>query len=80
MLLYVWESRKQILVLNKAIRFLKNRFYLWPSWVFVAARGLSLVAENGGYSLLCVGFSWWLLSLRSTGSRHAGFSSCGAQA
>ena len=37
---------------------------------------------SGGYSLLwCVGFSWWwLLLLQSTGSRHAGFSSCGAQA
>ena len=35
-----------------------------------------------GYSLLrCVGFSLqWLLLLRRMGSRHAGFSSCGAQA
>ena len=35
-----------------------------------------------GYSLLqCVGFSLlWLLSLQSTGSRHAGFSSCGTWA
>ena len=31
--------------------------------------------------LLCVGFSlWWLLLLQSTGSRHAGFSSCGSRA
>ena len=47
-------------------------------WVFVAARGLSLVAESGGYSSLrCAGFSLrWLLLLRSTGSRRAGFSSC----
>ena len=39
--------------------------------VFIAACGLSLVAENRGYSsLLCVGFSLrWLLLLRSTGSR-----------
>ena len=56
--------------------------YLWLRWVFVAARGLSLVAASGGYSLLrCTGFSLrWLLLLRSTGSRPAGFSSCGMQA
>ena len=37
-------------------------------------RGLSLVAASGGYSSLWrVGLSpRWLLSLRSTGSRHAG--------
>ena len=40
--------------------------YFWLRWVFIAVRGLSLVAVNGGYSLL-----------RSTGSGHAGFSSCG---
>ena len=53
--------------------------YLGLCWVFVAAHGLSLVAASGGYSLLqCAGFSLrWLLLLRSTGSRHAGFSSCG---
>ena len=41
--------------------------------------GLSLVAASRGYSLLqCAGFSlWWLPLLQSTGSRHAGFSSCG---
>ena len=50
--------------------------------VFVAARGLSLVVASRGYSSLrCAGFSlWWLLLLRSTGSRHVGFSSCGMQA
>ena len=36
---------------------------------FVAALGLSPVAESGGYSLL------WC-----AGSRHAGFSSCGPRA
>ena len=53
--------------------------YVWLRWVFIAARGLSLVAASGGYSSLqCVGFSlWWLLLLRTMGSRHAGFSSCG---
>ena len=75
--------------------FLKNLFiylfiYFWLHWVFVAARGLSLVAESRGYSSLqCAGFSlWWLLLLRSTGSRarslqqlrYAGFSSGGVWA
>ena len=32
--------------------------YFWLHWVFVAARGISLVVVSGGYSLLwCVGFS-----------------------
>ena len=37
--------------------------YLWLCWVFVAVRGLSLVAASRGYSsLYCAGFSlWWLL-------------------
>ena len=57
-------------------------FYFWLHWVLVAACRLSLVAVSGGYSSLwCVGFSlWWLLLLRSMGSRHAGFSSCGTRA
>ena len=56
--------------------------YFWLHWVFVAARGLSLVAASGGYSSLqCTGFSLrWLLLLWSTGSRHTGFSSCGTWA
>ena len=67
--------------------FLKNKFvylviYFWLRWVFVAARGLSLVAASGVYSSLrCAGFSLrWLLLLRSMGSRYVGFSSCGWQA
>ena len=54
----------------------------WLRRVFIAARGLSLVAASRGYSSLqCVGFSlWWLLLLQGMGSRHVGFSSCGAQA
>ena len=67
--------------------FLMNKFiylfiYFGLCWVFVAARGLSLVAGSGGYSSLrCVGFSLrWLLLLWSTGSRSAGFSSCGTWA
>ena len=53
--------------------------YFWLCWVFVAARGLSLVVASGGYSSLrCAGFSLrWLLLLRSTGSRCVGFSSYG---
>ena len=56
--------------------------YSWLHWVFVAARGLSLhVASRGYSSLQCAGFSLqWLLLLQSTGSRHAGFSSCGLRA
>ena len=56
--------------------------YLWLRWVFVAVRGLSLVAASGGYSSLqCAGFSLRRpLLLRSTGSRLTGFSSCGMQA
>ena len=54
-------------------------FIFWLRWVFVAVRGLSLVAASGGYSSLwCAGFSLrWLLLLWSRGSRHTGFSSCG---
>ena len=57
-------------------------FYFWLCWVFVAARGLSLVATSRGYPLSrCMGFSLqWLLLLQSMGSRRAGFSSCGMQA
>ena len=56
--------------------------FFWLRLVFTAAHRLSLVAVSGGYSSLqCAGFSlWWLLFLRSTGSRHAGFSSCGTWA
>ena len=57
-------------------------FYFWLCWVFAAACGLSLVVVSRGYSLLrCAGFSWrWLLLLWSTGSKYAGFSSCGSWA
>ena len=57
-------------------------FIYWLCWVFIAARGLSLVVVSGGYSSLrCVGFALrWLLLLQSTGSRCAGFSSCGTWA
>ena len=47
--------------------------------VFVAEHRLSLIAASRDYSSLwCIGFSLpWLLLLRSMGSRHVGFSSCG---
>ena len=62
---------------NKFILFI----YFWLHWVFVAMCSLSLVVVSGGYSSLrCAGFSLrWRLLLWSTGSRHVGFSSCGAQ-
>ena len=48
-------------------------FFFWLLWVFVAARGLYLVAVSGGYaSLWCVSFPLRWLLLPSTGSRHAG--------
>ena len=56
--------------------------YFWQCWVFVAARGFSLVAARQGYSLLRrTGFSLrLLLLLQSTGSRHTGFTSCDMRA
>ena len=54
-------------------------YLFWLRWVFVAERGLSLVVASGGYSSLRCAVQWLLL-LRSTGSRHVGFSSCGARA
>ena len=53
--------------------------YFWLCWIFVAVHGVSLVAVSGGYSSLrCAGFSLrWFLLLWSTGSRCAGFMSCG---
>ena len=52
-------------------KFILFLFYFCLLWVFVAARGLSLVAASRGYSWLqCAGFSlWWLLLWRSTDSR-----------
>ena len=59
-----------------------KKFYFWLRWVFIAVCRLSLVVVSRGYSSLrWEGFSlWWLLLLRSAGSRRAGFSSCGTQA
>ena len=60
---------------NFFLSFFKIYFIcFWLHWVFVAARGLSLVVASMGYSSLRrVGFSlWWLLLFWSMGSRHAG--------
>ena len=56
--------------------------YFWLHWIFVAARGLSLVAASGDYSLLrCAGFTLrWILLLWRMGSRHESFRSCGTRA
>ena len=54
-----------------------NLIFFWPCLVFVALRGLSLVAVSEGYSLLqYMGFSLRCLLLWSTGSWCVGFSSC----
>ena len=51
------------------LNFINLLIYFWLRWVFVAARGLSLVVASGGYSSLwCAGFSLqWLLLLRRHG-------------
>ena len=70
----------RVTVFLPCISFLFSNFiYLWLCWVFVAARGLSLVAASGSCSSLqCAGFPLrWLLLLWSMGSRCVGFSSCG---
>ena len=64
------------------LKFIYLFIYFWLCWVFVAARGLPLVAASRGYSSLrCAGCSLrWLLLLQSTGCRRAGFSRCGSRA
>ena len=70
-----YEHLSMTININSTTSFLKkNKFiylFFWLCLVFVAARGLSLVAASRGYSsLLCVGFSLrWLLLLWSTGCR-----------
>ena len=59
----------------------KNFFvfiYFWLRWVFVAARGFSLVVVRKGHFLLqCTGFSFcWLFLLQNTGFSMRGFSTC----
>ena len=73
---------KQLMPLNIFFINLFSLFiYFWLYWVFVAARGLSLVATRGGYSSLrcvgshCSGFS----CCRAWAVGHSDFSSCGTQ-
>ena len=85
-----WRSVQDLQAVNNFFFFFLKMFsgfiylfiYFWLCWVFVAVRGLSLVAASGGYSSLrCTGFSLrWLLLLWSTGCRRGGFSSCGTWA
>ena len=79
------ETTVKTLLFYKFILFI----YFWLCWVFVVANELSLVAANGGYSLLwCMGFSLrWLLLLWSMGFRREAsvvvaheLSSCGSRA
>ena len=54
--------------------------YFWLLWVFFAAGGLSLVAENASYSLLrCGGFSCGPLALGMQASAAAEGSRAQAQ-
>ena len=59
-------------------------FYFWLCWVFIAARGLSLVVVSGGYSSLhCGGFSCYgarALGVRASVVAAHRLSSCGSQA
>ena len=50
-------------VIEQQFSFLEKRFFYWLWWVFIAARGLSLVvASRAYYQLQCADFSlWWLL-------------------
>ena len=85
---YFWEKMMgirevfQMCIICLFYKFIYLFIYFWLRWIFVAAHGLSLVVVSRGYSSLwCMSFSLrWLLLLKSTGSRHAGFSSCGLRA
>ena len=70
-------------------KFIYLFIYFWLRWVFVAARGLSLVAASGGsFSLRCVGLT--VVALLCCGARALGtqasvvvargLSSCGSRA
>ena len=48
-------------------------FFFWLLWIFVAVRGLSPVAESGGFSLVAV---WGLLSSCGMWASHCSGSSC----
>ena len=58
-------------------------FYFFNKFIYLftfGCGGFSLLGE-GFLQLRCVGFLlWWLILLQSTGSKRAGFSSCGSRA
>ena len=59
----------------------KKFFLIYLFYLFIFGCIVSLLLCTGFLQLWCAGFSLrWLLLLRSMGSRHAGFSSCGARA
>ena len=70
---------------KKLINF-KNLFYFWLRWVFVVARGLSLVAASratlpcGTWASHCSGFSRCRARALGTWDSVVGLSSCGSQA
>ena len=74
-------SEVQLLTWKLLFRFFKINLFIcfWLRWVFVAARGLSLVVASRDYSVPVHRLLIAVL-LPSTGSRCAGFSSCGAGA
>ena len=90
LILFVWFSTYYIFFQCPAQIFFFKIFFLkelifFLIYLFLAVldlRAFSLVAASGGYSSLrCTGFLLrWLLLLLSTGSRPAGFSSCGLRA
>ena len=57
-------------------------FIYWLCFVFIATQAFSLIVASKNYCSLVAGLQLSLLwlPLRSTGSRHAGFSICGSRA
>ena len=80
--IWVLENSLGGFIAESSSLFFKRFIYFWLFWVFLAAWRLSPVVVIRGYTLLrCSGFSLqWFLLLQSTGSKFAGFSSCGTQA
>ena len=56
-------------------------YYLWPCWVFVSVRGLSLVAASGGHSSSrCAGLSLSRPLVAEHGLQTRRLSNCGSWA
>ena len=63
--------------------YVHNTHFVYPLtiFLFICLNFIYLIFGCIGSSLRCTGFSLrWLLLLQSTGSRRAGFSSCGSWA